>query len=164
MTNNKAVFFSLDFLISLVITMLVLGIAVSHLEAIQGNSKELFQADCKKIATTASEIMIMDPSWTCFIASGNYYIPNCIDTTKLTPAMPLRDRLAIPPEYSYLVDINGVYYGSDCSDFNAECLCADCNCMIATITRPVCLDITTEDSWPCPTPLDLNVLVWKVVE
>ncbi len=118
--NKKGQIISLDFLISIGLIVIALGLLVQFVE---GNSYEKKQEnifrELKSVGSAASENLVSSNSINCEIAQQNYKIANCINLQNIGTDSEVENVLGIPEEYEWRLTWSGGTRGSS-NPLNAE--------------------------------------------
>ncbi len=114
MLNQKGQIFSLDFILSLAIIILAIGMMLQFMELQEYNQREAeIQNELYSIGETASLLLVSNPAFTC-------QMTNTIETVDLMPVMGCiligappsheitRDGLGIPSDYSCEIYAEGI--------------------------------------------------------
>lgn len=128
MKQNGQVF-SLDFLLSIVLVLLAVGIIMQFLELKTYETKEFSQQqELERIGNTAAELLVSNPAIVCELkdVAGNTIgtLQNCLATT---PSLLKKENLGIPSSYSCNISASGtgVVINSD-----------ECNSILDSSTQP----------------------------
>lgn len=105
---QKGQLFSLDFLVSLIVVMLAIGLVFqfSELQTYDLKDKMLFD-ETKRVAETASNMLVGNPAILCKLveegtANQISYLSNCIDSSN--PSALTKNNLGIPAAYNCNAD------------------------------------------------------------
>lgn len=107
--NARGQLASLDFLASLGLLTLAIGILLVHAETrqydIQQSSARL---ELEQTALTSSDLLVSHPDWTCINASApaTEKIPNCIPMANLNAATITKNKLGLTKKYAYQLQVD----------------------------------------------------------
>lgn len=110
--NARGQVFTLDLIVGLVLIILAVGILLQVAErTFAQQSVQMEQDHVYQIASTASQLLVSSPEFTCNLVSGSTLlseIPNCLpnhfNSTGL-PVSELREKLGIPITYDFCLSI-----------------------------------------------------------
>lgn len=103
---EKGQIFSLDFLLSIAVVMMALGLVLraAELASYDWKDREIF-SELKGVAENSGNLLVASPEINCRVRGIDINIMNCVDTTKISPSN-AREKLAIPAEFGYSLTIS----------------------------------------------------------
>lgn len=97
---EKGAIFSLDFLLSVVLVMLAVGLVMKTLELTTYSQKEeILNQELKKVAENTGNVFVSDPSINCNVTELSIKLMNCIDTTVLPSITNWRKEVGLPDDF-----------------------------------------------------------------
>ncbi len=109
--NKKGQIFSLDFLFSVAVMILVIGFLLMFVDLqSQSQKDEITWLELKSVGERASALLVSSPDIECTLVDSSggelMKLSNCVDTSKIT-----KDNLGIPSDYGYRLEIGSSHWG-----------------------------------------------------